>query len=78
MDHRRVVEKTFESKLERRMGRPKLGWLKDVEKDLWEMKVKRWRQKAVDREESVSVIREAKALSQPYSQASKSVSKLSK
>jgi len=31
------------------------------------MKVKRWRQKAVDREECVSVIKEAKALRGPYS-----------
>jgi hypothetical protein len=36
--------------------------LEDVEMDLWEMKVKRWRQKAVDREEWVAVIKEAKAL----------------
>jgi len=27
-----------------------LRWLEDVERDLWKMKVKRWRQKAVDRE----------------------------
>jgi hypothetical protein len=42
----------FESKPEgrRRMGRPRLRWLEDVEKVLLEMKVKRWRQKAVDRE----------------------------
>jgi len=33
------------------MGRPRLSWLEDVEKDLWEMKVKRWLQKAVNREE---------------------------
>jgi hypothetical protein len=45
MDHGRVVKKIFESKLEgrrRRMGRPRLRWLQDVEKDLWEMKFKRW------------------------------------
>jgi hypothetical protein len=33
-----------------------------VKKDMREMKVKRWRQKAVDREEWVSVINEVKAL----------------
>jgi hypothetical protein len=33
-----------------------------VEKDMREMKVKRWRQKAVDREKWVSVINEVKAL----------------
>jgi hypothetical protein len=34
-------------------------------KDLWEMKVKRWRQKAVDREEWASTNKEAKALRGP-------------
>jgi hypothetical protein len=42
-------------------------WLEDVERDLREMKVKRWRQKAVDREEWAIVIEEAKALRGPYS-----------
>ena len=36
-----------------------MRWLEDVEKDLREMKVKRWRQKAVDREEWASIIKEA-------------------
>jgi hypothetical protein len=35
----------------RRMGRPRLRWLVDVEKDLWLMKAKRWWQKLVYREE---------------------------
>jgi hypothetical protein len=36
-----VVKKLLESKLEgrRRMGRPRLRWLEDAEKDLWVMKV---------------------------------------
>ena len=44
MDHGRLFKKIFESKLERRrrMGRPRLRWLVDFEKDLWELKVKRW------------------------------------
>jgi hypothetical protein len=54
MDRGRVVKKIFESKLEgrrgRRMGRPRIRWLEDVEKDLREVKFKRWRQKAVNRE----------------------------
>jgi hypothetical protein len=37
-------------------------WLEDVENNLWEMKVKRWRKKAVDREKWASVIKEAKVL----------------
>ena len=56
MDHGRVVKKISESKPEgsRTMGRPRLRWPEDVGKDLLEMKVKRWRQKAVDREEWAS------------------------
>ena len=42
--------------------------LDGVEKDLWEMKVKRWRQKAVDREEWASVIKETKVVKGPCSQ----------
>jgi tRNA A-37 threonylcarbamoyl transferase component Bud32 len=42
--------------------------LKYVEKDVREVKVKRWRQKAVDEEERASVIKEAKALRRLYSQ----------
>jgi hypothetical protein len=42
--------------------------LEGVEKDLWEVKVKRWRQKAVDREEWASVIDETKAVRGPCSQ----------
>jgi hypothetical protein len=42
------------------MGRPRLRWPEDVGKDLLEMKIKRWRQKAVDREEWASVIREGR------------------
>jgi hypothetical protein len=37
-----------------------MRWLEDVEKDLWEMKVKSWPQKAVDKEE-MSVMKEVKA-----------------
>ena len=49
-------EKKFESKREgsRRRGRPRLRWLEDVEKDLRERKVKKWRQKEFDREEQAS------------------------
>ena len=45
-----------------------MRWLEYVVKDLREMKVKRWRQKAVDREEWASVIKEAEALRGLYSQ----------
>jgi len=46
------VFQTYESKQESiRRGRPRSRWLEDVQKDLWEIKVKIWRRKAVDREE---------------------------
>jgi hypothetical protein len=47
------------------MGRPILRWLEDDEKDLWEMKVKRWWQKAIDRMEWAFIIEEAKVLRRP-------------
>ena len=67
MDHGRVVKKIFESKPEgrRRMRRHRLRWLEDIEKDLREMKVKRWRQRAVDGEEWRPIIKEAKGLRGP-------------
>jgi hypothetical protein len=43
--------------------------LEDAEKDLQEMKVKIWQQMAGDRVEWVSIIKEARALRGPYSQA---------
>ena len=68
MDQGRTVKEVFESKAEgsRRRVRPRLRWMEDVEKDLRETKVKRWRQKAVDRKEWASIITEAKALRGPY------------
>jgi hypothetical protein len=42
----RIVIKILESKPEgsRRKERPRLRWLEDIEKDLREMKFKRWRE----------------------------------
>jgi hypothetical protein len=70
MDQGKTIKKISESKPEgsRRKGRPRLRWLEDAEKGLWEMKVKRRRQKAVDKEEWASVMKEVKALRRPYSQ----------
>ena len=44
MDQGRAFKKVFESQLEesRRMGRPRLRWLEDVEKELLDMKFMRW------------------------------------
>jgi hypothetical protein len=41
-------------------GRPRLRWLTDVEDDLRMLGVKRWRRKALEREEWALVIKEAK------------------
>ena len=70
MDQGRVVNKISESKPEgrKRMERPGLIWLEDAEKNLWDTKVKRWRQKEVDRDEWASGIKESKARRRPYSQ----------
>jgi hypothetical protein len=70
MYHRRVVKIIFVSKAERhrKMGRPRQRRLEAAENDLRNMKVTRWRYKAVDRDEWASVIKEAKAVRGPYSQ----------
>jgi hypothetical protein len=51
MNQGRRINKIFECKPEgsRIVGRPRMIWLEVVE-DLREMKVKRWRQKEVNRE----------------------------
>ena len=69
MDQARIVKKIFESKPEgsRRRVSPRMRWLEDVQKNLRQMKVKRLRQKVVDREEWASTIMEAKALTGQYS-----------
>ena len=63
MNETRSVKRIFEGKLEGRRGkgRPRLRWINDVEDDLRKLGVKRWRTKALDREEWASIIREAKA-----------------
>jgi hypothetical protein len=41
----------------RRMGRPRMRWLEDIERDLREMNVERWLQQAVSTTKWASVIR---------------------
>ena len=43
------------------MGRPRLRWLEDSRKEIRETKVKIWRQKAVNKADWTSVIKEGKA-----------------
>jgi len=65
MDNERVDKKLFESETGGRRRKGKT-WIEtggeDVEKDLRETKVKRWRQKAVGRKERPSVIKQGKTL----------------
>jgi hypothetical protein len=62
MNETRSVKKILEGKLEGRRvtGRPRLRCISDVEDDLRKLGVKRWRTKALNREEWASIIMEAK------------------
>jgi hypothetical protein len=53
MNEIRSVKKIFEGKLEERRGRgrPRLRWINSVEDDLRKLGVKRWRTKALNREQ---------------------------
>jgi transcription termination factor 2 len=63
MNETRSVKKIFEGNLEGRRGRgrARLRWINDVEDDRRKLGVKRWRTKALEREEWASIINEAKA-----------------
>jgi hypothetical protein len=62
MNKARTVKKIFEEKLQGRRGRgrSRLRWINDVKEDLRMLGVKRWRKKALDREEWAFIIKEAK------------------
>jgi hypothetical protein len=64
MDDRRLIKRVLDGKPggRRMIGRPRLRWLEDVEKDLKQLKVRGRQRKAVDRQEWANILKEAKAL----------------
>jgi hypothetical protein len=58
----RIPKAALDAKLEgkRKVGRPKLTWLDDIQVDLKMMGIKGWRRQAQDRTEWICVIRKAK------------------
>jgi hypothetical protein len=74
MDHGKVIKKIFQSKQDGiiRMGSLRLRWLEHVEKNLRDMTVKRWWQKAVDREWA-PILKQAKAVRGLQSQVTETV-----
>jgi hypothetical protein len=68
MDQGQMVKQLFDGKLGGRRGRLRLRWLDDVEMDLRTMDIKRWTLTAKDRTEWADIVKEAKALQEPYSQ----------
>jgi hypothetical protein len=63
LDDERSVKKQLEGKPggRRNKGRPRLRWTDDVELDLRNMGVTKWRSRALDRTQWTPVVREAKA-----------------
>ena len=63
MDVNRLPKKIFNTEPEgrRNIGRQKLRWMDGVENDLRVLVVRRWRQKAMVRQEWTKILREAKA-----------------
>jgi hypothetical protein len=64
MKENRIVKRVFEGHPSgrRNTGRPRKRWLDDIEKDLRLMKVKRWINKAMEREVWEKIVWEAKTL----------------
>jgi hypothetical protein len=62
MQQTRMAKKSFESKAEgrRKVGRPRLRRLEDEEYGLLRLKLKNWREKANNKEQWASVVKEAK------------------
>jgi hypothetical protein len=63
MEDKAMPKRMWKGRLysKRRIGRPRLRWLDDVENDLKKIKVKGWKEKMGSREQWRLVIEEAKA-----------------
>jgi hypothetical protein len=63
MEENRMAKKIFSQELEepRRKGKPRRGWKEEVERDLHELRVRRWRELATDRKKWRDIVRQAKA-----------------
>jgi hypothetical protein len=63
MENNAMTKRIIKEKLysQRRKGRPGMRWPDDVESDLKEMKLKRWKEKMRNREQWILVVVEAKA-----------------
>jgi hypothetical protein len=62
IENNRFPKVALDAELEgkRKVGRPKLRWLDDIQADLKMVGIKGWRRKAQDRLEQMDVITEAK------------------
>jgi hypothetical protein len=63
MEEDRMPKKIFTQELEgtRRRGRPRKGWREEVERDLYVLVVRRWRELVIDRDKWRGIVRQAKA-----------------
>jgi hypothetical protein len=63
MEKDRMPKKNFTQEVEgtRRRGRPRKGWIEEVERDLQVLDVRRWRELVMDRENWRGIFRQAKA-----------------
>jgi hypothetical protein len=64
MQQTKRAKKSFESTGEcgRKMGRPRLRWLEDAENGILGLKLKKWKEKANNKEQWASVVKKTNVL----------------